>query len=328
MDGVGVVGGQQEAAGQQGLEGLLVLPQCQRDAAQGIPQTGGGGALLGGGADLLVVEDAQHRQAAAFSGGQEALGAAPDAGQIVQLGGQNVLVVGAQHRAASAAVEEQVLPQHILRPDAGGLGGQRQNGGIGVLAAEQGDGVHIGQIFHAIVGAAVHVDGHAGDHQQVAVYIHQLLGDAVLLPHEQATRDGQGAVEPGSHQHPAVFLGIQPDIAVVPQLRVLLELEGRGVAVGRGHHKAAGKPLGYAEGDEAGAAADDEVPAAGLQGPAIPLRERDITRLRQQLSGVGHHMIAAGAGGDKIQKGLDSIPIHRKRPPLSAKEGQFCCRIL
>ena len=73
MDGVGVVGGDQEAAGQHGLECLLVLAQRQTDAAQDVPQERGGRALLGGGADLLVVKDAQHRQAAALTGGQEAL---------------------------------------------------------------------------------------------------------------------------------------------------------------------------------------------------------------------------------------------------------------
>ena len=123
VDGVGIVGGYQKAAGQGGLESLLVLAQSQADAAQGVPQECGGRALLGGGAHLLVVEDAQHRQAAAVAGGEEALCAAPDAGQVVQLGGEDVLAVGAQHRAAAAAVEEQVLSQHVLRTDAGGLRG-------------------------------------------------------------------------------------------------------------------------------------------------------------------------------------------------------------
>ena len=69
MDGVGVVGGDKEAAGQHGLERLLVQPQRQTDAAQDIPQERGGRALFGGGAHLLVVEDAQHRKAAALASG-------------------------------------------------------------------------------------------------------------------------------------------------------------------------------------------------------------------------------------------------------------------
>ena len=328
VDGVGIVGGYQKAAGQGSLESLLILPQGQADAAQGVPQECGGRALLGGGAHLLVVEDAQHRQAAAVTGGEEALCAAPDAGQVVQLGGEDVLAVGAQHRAAAAAVEEQVLPQHVLRTDAGGLRGQGQDGGVGVLGAEQGNGVDVGLILHAVIGIPVHVDGHAGDHQQVTVYVHQLFRDGAVFPHEQAARHGQGAIEPRGHQHAAVFLGVQADVAVVPQLRVLLELEGRGVTVGRGHHEAAGQLPGYAEGEDAGAVAGDEVPAAGSQSPAVPLGQGRIA-LRSETGGqIGHHMVAAGAGGDEVQQRLDGSVRHREEPPLSSKDGQFCRMLL
>ena len=233
--------------------------------------------------------------------------------------------MGAHHRAPAPAVEEQILAQHVLRADAGSLGGQGQDGGVGILAAEQGNGVHVGLILHAVVGAAVHVDGHAGDHQQIAVDVHQLLRNGTVLPDEETARRGQGTVEPGGHQHTAVFLGVQAHIAVVPQLRVLLELEGGGVAVGGGHHEAAGKGLRHMEGDEAGAVPGDEIPAAGGQRPALPLGQGDVARRCQLRGGVGDDMVAAGAVGDEVQQGPDGMLCHREKPPLSAKDGQFCC---
>ena len=234
--------------------------------------------------------------------------------------------MGAHYRTPAPAVQEQILPQHVLRTDAGGLSGHGQDGGVGILAAEQGDGVHVGLIFHAVVGAAVHVDGHAGDHQQVAVDIHQLLRDDAVLPDEETARCGQGTVEPCGHQHAAVLLGIQAHIAVVAQLRVLLELEGGGVAVGGGHHEAAGKALRYTEGDEAGAVAGNEIPAAGGQRPALSLGQRDIARRRQLCCGVGDDMVAAGAAGNEVQQGPDRVLCHRENLLCPRKMDSFAVR--
>ena len=75
---------------------------------------------------------------------------------------------------------------------------------------------------------------------------------------------------------------------------------------------------------DAGAVAGDEVPAAGSQSPAVPLGQGRIA-LRSETGGqIGHHMVAAGAGGDEVQQRLDGSVRHREEPPLSSKDGQFC----
>ena len=303
VDGVSVVGGEQETAGQHSAERLFIVAQGEDNAAQRIPQKGGCRALLCLRAYLLIVENAQYRQRTGVAGGEKALQAAPGAGQIVQPGGEDILAVRAKSDAPATAVEKQIAAQHVVRTDTGCFRRHGQNSSGGIFAAEQGDGVYIGHVLHAVVGVSVHVDGHAGDHQQVAVDVHQLLIKAAVPSDEQPSGYGERSVKPSGHQHSTVLLGVQPNVAAAPQLGVLLQLKGRGVAVGGGHHKAASQLLRHAEGDDAGAAADDEAAVAGTQRPTFLLGQWGIPSGGKAGGGVGDGVETGGAGGNKIQQG-------------------------
>ena len=168
-----------------------------------------------------------------------------------------------------------------------------------ILAAQQGDGIHRGIPFEAVIDLTVHVDGYVGNQQQVAVDVHQLGFDAVFRLHQHAARNGQGAVQPCGHNHAAVFLRGKTGVGS-GQLAVFLDLEGGAVTVAGGHHKALGPSSGDAECQHGAAAAGHIVLAAGGQFPAIGFGKAGITRLFQFLFNILRCMVDAGGS---IQKG-------------------------
>ena len=212
------------------------------------------------------------------------------------------------------------MAQNILRPDAGALRQQLLEAALGRDAAQQRQRVHIGQIFFAVVCRPVHMDGHIGDHQQIPVDIHQPDRQLLPLPDQHPARCGEGAVQPGAHEHPAVFFRAQLDIVPRRQLfRLLLELEGGGIGMGRRQHIAAGQLLRRAEGQNGRAVADDIILSARPDGPGLLLPQGLIARLLQQLLQICDHMITAGAFADEPQQLPCQRLLHKKTPPFS------CC---
>ena len=206
----------------------------------------------------------------------------------------------AQQRAGAAGVQEQVAAQYRLRVRPGAPGDHLREGPRRLPVAEQGIGVHIGLVFHAVIGVSVHMDGHIGDHQQVPVHMDQPLGEAPLLTHQHPARHRQGPVQPGGHKHPAVLFRVQ--LNIVSQrgmLRVFLDLEAGGIAVGRRHQKAPLQGRRRAEGDDGGSVPGDKIPPAGDQLPPLLLPQAAIARPLEHFREVLRHMIAAGAVLDK-----------------------------
>ena len=196
VHGMGVVGGDEEAACHGGAVLLLRSAAGVVDAVQHVIEEGRGRALLGAAADLLVVKDAADRNAVGVLCREEALHAAERAFQIVELRRGEVFVLRAEHRALFTQIEEQIVAENVVCIDARRLGGQLQEAALGVRAAEQGIGVHIRQQLHAVVGGAVHVDGNTRDDEQVAVDVHELRDDLSALTDDEPSGCGKRTVEP------------------------------------------------------------------------------------------------------------------------------------
>ena len=296
VDGMGIVRRHHEAASQHPQVVLPAAAQALIDAGEGVQQHGGGGALLGGAAHLFVVKHGVDRQGVGVPTGQEALQSGEGALEVIQLGGGEILLIGAPDGARVAAVEEQVVTQDLLGLYPGGLGHQVHQLALRGLVAQQGQHVLLDAVFVAVVDAAVHVNGQIGDHQQIPVQIHQAGLQTALPADHHLTGHRQGPVEPGRAQHAAVLLYIELGVSAVPHhIHVFLQLKGGGVAVGGGDLHALKLPGGDLEGQNGGEVAADEVLSARSQLPTFSLRE-----LRKAVGGelpgdVLHGVVTAGA---------------------------------
>ena len=312
VDGVGIVAGEEEAAGHL-LAVLLPLAQGLADPFQGVFQEGGGRALLGLAAHLLIVKKAIDGDGLALPRREEGRQPGEGALQVVQPGGGEETV---PLHALLRVVEGQVGGEDILLPAGQGHGKRRAEEALLLPYAPEGQKVHGGVPGVAVVGLAVHVDGHVGDHGARAPQVQKPGLDARAFAQQHPARDAQGPVHPGAHQHAAVFLHGETPAAAAGELGVLLDLEGGAVAVGGGHQKAP-KLLPRPEGDEGGAVPGHIVALAGSESPVLPLREGPKSGGTQRLRAVGNGVVGRGAGGDIVKE----LPVHKgssRFPPRRA----------
>ena len=310
---MGVVAGDHKAPRHRPAVVLPVKAQTGVQPLEHIPQEGGAGALLGAGAHLLVVEAGVHGDAVVILPLDHGLQGRVGALQVVQLGGGDELLRRPPDGGGGAAVEVHVGAQDGLLLHAQLL---RQEPAVAVLPAlpggEQGQHVHLLVVGGPVVHIPVHVDGHAGDDEQIPVKGQEAGGDGASLPHQHTSGQGQGTVHPGGADHPAVALRVQLQVTALSlHLRHLLHLEGGGVAVGGGHLEMVVVQLSpHAEGDEGGAV------AGGVVGPA--LLHRPFFRLPQPLETGGlqlpadlrHGVEAAGTPLNKVQNLSCSFLVH------------------
>ena len=154
-------------------------------------------------------------------------------------------------------IQVQITGQKILR-----IGVRRQRDALPQVArirgcSRQGYHVHCGIIGRVIVSGTVHVDGdrrNDGVRHGVPVLIMSQIDrprlQSVGCAHDSTSRNSQRAIQPCRTQHPAVLLRGQPDIILVRDAGVLLDLEGRRIAVRGGDHEAGKLLLRHPEGDE------------------------------------------------------------------------------
>lgn len=146
------------------------------------------------------------------------------------------------------------------------------------------------------------MDGHAGDHQQVAVQREQAGGDGIVLLYQYAACHRQRPVHPCGADHAAVALGVQ--LGVLPahvDLGIFLDAEAGGIRVGSGHVEAVVfQLLSHAERKDAGAVAADKIAPAGFQLPPAALQQLGKALLQQDVpdgcSGVVCGRIAVNEG--------------------------------
>ena len=308
VDGVCVVRRGHEA----GCDGRadLAVRCAQRRACAGehVGEERGIRALLGAAADLLVVQHGEHVDVADGLAGQERRRGGVGALEIVDARAGEEFVLGAPDAARRARVEEEVLRDdgvrvHARRP--GDLGFQHAAAACAAVEREQ---VDLGVVLVAVVHLAVEVNGHVGDEHRVPAEIDQLRCQRIVLAHEHAARDGQRTVKPGGHDHAAVALHIQAQTAARRLvLADVLELEGRGVAVGGDDLEVRKAGLGHRERDDAGEVARHIVLAAGHDAPGLGLGQRgEAARVERVAEGL-HRVKRARGLADEVEKELNMI---------------------
>ena len=222
---------------------------------------------------------------------------------VIQPAGGYKLLIAAPDSRPAAVVEIQVAAQDLALLHAQLLCRQLHQRAA-ALACKQRQQVNLLVELEAVVYLPIHMDGHIGDQHQVPVEIDEAGGNGpASLAHQDPPGDGEGAVHPGAADHAAVSLGIEPGVfAVYLQLRLLLDLEYRGVAVGGGDIEAVALQLRpHPEGDDAGAVAADIVALPLLQPPGAALQQLMAARAVQGGFQGGHSVEGGGISLDKGQ---------------------------
>ena len=235
---MGIVRRDHEAAGKRPRELSLRQRTCLTsreaggDPAERVLQEGRSGALLRGAPHLLVVKDAAHGNALCRLRCDESQDRRVGALEVVEARRRQKAVLRPPDCSLLPVVQEQVHAAQVLFLFAGSLRHRTEEGLSFTAHTIKREQVFLRVIGKAFVHLAVHVDRHIRDQQKIPVHVHQPAVQAAVPLHDDPARRGQRPVEPGCEQHPAVFLHIQFDVDVLhPDLRVLLDLEGRRITV-------------------------------------------------------------------------------------------------
>ncbi|GFI66453.1 hypothetical protein IMSAG185_02069 [Lachnospiraceae bacterium] len=232
---MGIVRREQEASRQQFQIPASVRAKALRNPPEDILQKCGVRPLPGGASHLLVVKHRAYIDISAGTHGFKSPEGRKSTLQIVQSGRQHKLSVLAQDAAFLPDIQKQVVPQNILPLTARRLRhGFQQSAAFlfPLLLRKQGQHIHLGIIFHAVVHVPVHVDCQIGNHQQILIQIDQPGLYSVLPLHGHTARHGEGAVHPGRKDHCPVLFRVQCHIMPFHTFfRRLLQLEAGGVAV-------------------------------------------------------------------------------------------------
>ena len=301
MAGVGIVGAEGEGPG-HGLRRVLSI------AALG--QNGPGehrlhkvalGPLAAAAAHFFVVQQAPGG-GAVLRPGKEAQQRGPSAFQIVNAGRGQILPLGAEAHGLLPGHQVQVSGQQIVRGHVQPLGQQAAQGQR-PLGAVQRLQVHGRVEVVAGVHVPLHMDGQAGNDEQILRQVHQPGLDHIPAAHHRPARQAQRPVQPAVPDHSAVALHGQAGVtggglAVQP-----LHPPGRAVAVGQGDLPAVHRAGGNAEGHN-GAAAPHHIIFAGGKMPVLRFLQADVTGSLQAATGGIRPVPGAGAF---VKKGAEVL---------------------
>ena len=139
---------------------------------------------------------------------------------------------GSPDRAGDPIVQEEISSEDLFFFNTRCLSDERQEGFSGCFVSEQRRHVFLWMIGIPFIHLPVHMDRQIRDHQEIPVDIDQAALQAMFSPHHDPSGDGKRPVEPGRHEHAAVFFHIQLGVMTVHHdLSVFLDLKGRGIAV-------------------------------------------------------------------------------------------------
>ena len=208
VHGVGVVGAEHEAGRHRTVEVLIAGADVLRDAVQYIVQEGGSCALLGAGTHFFVVEKGGNVDGLGAVCVQNAFQDAEHTLLVVQTTRGDELLIAAPDGGLFTDAEEQVTAKDLLFCHLQ-LGGDQlfQHAFLGGTA-QQRQHIHLLVVGSPVVDVAIHVDGYAGDHQQVAVQREQAGSDGIVLLYQYAACHRQRPVHPCGADHAAVALGV------------------------------------------------------------------------------------------------------------------------
>ena len=284
------------------MEVLIAGADVLRDAVQYIVQEGGSCALLGAGTHFFVVEEGGNVDGAGAVRVQKTFQDAEHTLLVVQTAGGDELLIAAPDGGLFADAEEQVTAKDLLFCHLQLSGDQLFQHAFLGGTAQQRQHIHLLVVGSPVVDFAIHVDGYAGDHQQVAVQREQAGSDGIVLLYQHAACHRQRPVHPCGADHAAVALGVQLSVLLAHvDLGVFLDAEAGGIRVGSGHVEAVVFQLfSHAECKDAGAVAADKIAPAGFQLPPAALQQLGKALLQQDVpdgcSGVVCGRIAVNEG--------------------------------
>ena len=185
------------------------------NAGEGIFEESGRGSLTGEASHLFVVKDAVHADLPGILTMEKPFQGCESALQVVQTGSGDKFLRSAPDGAVHAVVEIKVHAQDLFLPDACGFGCKLPERPFRAGAAEQRQQFFLGIVGVSFIGAPVHVNGQAGNHQKIPVDIDQTGLDAGAVSGQDAPCRGERAVEPGSHEHAPVLFHVQFYIVIL-----------------------------------------------------------------------------------------------------------------
>ena len=220
--------------------------------------------------------------------------------------------MAAPDRSLFPEVQVEVAAQNLLRPDPQFLCNQLFQSTLFRCAAEQGQHIHLLVEAGVVVDLPVHVDGHAGNQQQIPVQGHQPGGDGVVLFHQHPARHGQGPIHPAGADHAAVALRVQLGVLLANvNFGIFLDLETGRVRVRRRYVEAVVFQLGsHAEGNDAGAIAADKIALPRLQFPLFAFQKLREAVMQQNVTDGSSGMESGGVTVDKRQHFADFFLNH------------------
>ena len=271
---MGIVRGNGKGLGQHPFQ---IPGHALANPLQHVRQQRGARALHRAGTDLLAVKRAQYRHRAGCPRAQKAPSTAPDAFQIVQRGGGNVLPIRAPDGRLLPDIEIQVVAQNF--PARLPFQFSRQPSGA-VFSSQQRQHIHRRIPMIPVVDLPVHVNGDAGNQQKVPVNIHQAVLHAPVRFHRNPPGNRQRPVQPGMQNLPAVAFHRHPKAGPV-QFKVLLDLKAGSVQMAGTHQEACRLPFRDSERRQSRAAPLHIVFSAGRQTPVRLFRQAGIAPLFQ-----------------------------------------------
>ena len=151
--------------------------------------------------------------------------------QVIQSWRRDKFLLAAPDSTRHAVIKEQIMSQNILFFHPCSLCHSFKERSLSALQAIKRKHILLHIVLITAVRLTIHMDSQIRDHQHILVHSHKLLTNLFILLHDQASSYRKGSVKPGSQKRTAIKLHIQLHISILHHLRILLDLQGWGIAV-------------------------------------------------------------------------------------------------
>ena len=199
------------------------------------------------------------------------------------------------------------MAEDVLPADTGRFRDLVHQAALRVLVSVQGKQVSLGIILKSVINIPVEMDRLVRDQHRVPVQVHQADPYAVPFTDSQPPGNGQRPVHPGGHDHPAVFLHIQPYIVFPGILKMLLQFEGGRIPVSRDDPEGGKTRFRNLECNDSGIIPYNIVLSARVHQPWISLLQLRKARFPQHFPEACRGVEGSGRLLREIQKLFQAI---------------------